>query len=217
MALVACSECQSQVSDKAVTCPHCGNVFTRCPECRTEVESRAATCSNCGYPLALASTPQYAPQLLPDNKQQFDVAGAVAPLVYAGFWRRFVAALIDGIIVGVVLIICVIILGQILGSPSSAFITLSSVVVLGVGIAYFVGQESGSQQATIGKRALGIIVTDMHGHRVSGGRATGRYFGKILSGLILLIGYLMAAFTQKKQALHDMMAGTLVVVKPASR
>ena len=66
----------------------------------------------------------------------------------------------------------------------------------------------------MGKKALGIIVTDISGQRISFGRATGRYFAKQLSTIILLIGYIMAAFTEKKQALHDMMAGTLVIKKP---
>jgi uncharacterized RDD family membrane protein YckC len=221
MALVKCSECQSQVSDKAVSCPHCGNVFTRCPECATEVRPGAATCGNCGHPLTLAPTPQASSasqstsQPLADNTQYF--GAAVAPVVYAGFWRRFAAAIIDSIIVLVVLVVLDLVLAQIVSSTSTAFTALSSVLSIGIGVAYYVGQESSTQQATIGKRALGIIVTDMFGNRVSTGRATGRYFGKIVSGLTLLIGYLMAAFTEKKQALHDMMAGTLVVVKPTSR
>ena len=61
--------------------------------------------------------------------------------------------------------------------------------------------------------ALGIIVTDLNGNPISFGKANGRYWGKIISTLILLIGYIMAAFTEKKQALHDMMAGTLVIKK----
>ena len=76
---------------------------------------------------------------------------------------------------------------------------------------YFVGFESSSWQATPGKRALGLIVTDTEGRRISPARAVGRYFGKILSGLILLIGYIMIAFTERKQGLHDFLAGTLVV------
>jgi uncharacterized RDD family membrane protein YckC len=71
--------------------------------------------------------------------------------------------------------------------------------------------ESGSMQGTLGKKLLGIKVTDMEGGRIGFGRATGRYFGKILSGMIFMVGFLMAAFTEKKQALHDMLAGTLVV------
>ena len=76
---------------------------------------------------------------------------------------------------------------------------------------YFALMESSSKQATLGKMALGIRVTDVNGNRIGFGRATGRHFAKILSGLILGIGFLMAAFTEKKQALHDMIAGTLVV------
>jgi uncharacterized RDD family membrane protein YckC len=75
--------------------------------------------------------------------------------------------------------------------------------------------ESSARQATLGKMALGIVVTDLDGNRIGFGRATGRYFAKILSALILLIGFIMAAFTQKKQGLHDIIAGTLVVKKAA--
>jgi uncharacterized RDD family membrane protein YckC len=71
--------------------------------------------------------------------------------------------------------------------------------------------ESSAKQATVGKMALGIIVTDLEGRRLGFGRATGRYFAKILSALILGIGFLMAAFTERKQGLHDMVASTLVV------
>ncbi|HET6454033.1 MAG TPA: RDD family protein [Armatimonadota bacterium] len=71
--------------------------------------------------------------------------------------------------------------------------------------------ESSSRQATLGKMALGIIVTDMNGHRVSWGRANARYWSHIVSNMILMIGYIMTGFTEKKQALHDMIAGTLVL------
>lgn len=70
--------------------------------------------------------------------------------------------------------------------------------------------ESSSWQGTLGKKALGLRVTDLEGNRVGFGRATGRYFAKIVSGLILFIGYIMVGFTAKKQGLHDMMVATLV-------
>lgn len=72
---------------------------------------------------------------------------------------------------------------------------------------------SSAKQATLGKMALGIKVTDLEGRQISFGRATGRHFGKMVSGLLLSIGYIMAAFTERKQALHDQMAGCLVVKK----
>ena len=61
--------------------------------------------------------------------------------------------------------------------------------------------------------ALGLQVTDLEGRRISFGRASGRFFGKIISAMILYIGFMMAGFTEKKQALHDMIAGTLVIRK----
>lgn len=76
---------------------------------------------------------------------------------------------------------------------------------------YFAGMESSNTQGTLGKMALGIKVTDLKGSKIDFGKATGRYFGKIISALIHLIGYIMVAFTQKKQGLHDIMAGCLVV------
>jgi uncharacterized RDD family membrane protein YckC len=223
MALVTCSECQSQVSDMAVSCPRCGNVFSRCPECKSEVRAGEAACKSCGYPLSSIGAPP-APasaawsQVLAANTEHFVPDGVAIAVVYAGFWRRFAAAFIDGIILLVGLIIGDFILGAIVGTgPGTPFAGLSFALSIGLGIVYYVTQESGSHQATFGKRALGIVVTDLNGNRISNGRAIGRYFGKFLSGLILLIGYLMAAFTEKKQALHDMMAGTLVVVKPTNR
>jgi len=78
---------------------------------------------------------------------------------------------------------------------------------------YHTAMESSRHQATLGKKALGIIVTDMNGNRISFARANARFFGKWVSGMIMNIGYLMAAFTEKKQALHDILASCLVVMK----
>jgi uncharacterized RDD family membrane protein YckC len=80
---------------------------------------------------------------------------------------------------------------------------------------YQATQESSAHQATFGKRAVGLKVTDVHGTRLTFGRATGRSFAKVLSNWTFLIGYAMAAFTRRRQALHDPMAGTLVVKKKA--
>lgn len=128
-------------------------------------------------------------------------------VVYAGFWRRLAASLIDGIITSVmgcmfwgVMELSAMDAGDVVGILSLALHGL-----------YYTLLESSSEQATVGKMALGIVVTDMTGRRISFGRATGRYFGKIASWLTLCIGFLMAGFTEKKQALHDMMAGCLVI------
>jgi len=120
--------------------------------------------------------------------------------IYAGFWRRFAASFIDGII----LLIADLIL-EAMGWPGITFIIVSWL--------YFAISESSMMQGTIGKRIMGIQVTDMNCGRIKFGKATGRYFGKFISGAVFLIGYFMAGFTEKKQALHDIMASTLVVKK----
>jgi uncharacterized RDD family membrane protein YckC len=73
--------------------------------------------------------------------------------------------------------------------------------------------ESSSNQATLGKMVVGLKVTNMEGEPISFMNATGRYFAKIISAIILMIGYIMAAFNPKKQALHDQLAKTLVLKK----
>lgn len=150
---------------------------------------------------------------------------------YAGFWRRFAAVIIDGLILGICFNIGSIIITSmltglflpILKTEEDATIfgltIFISVAFLGFFVQwlYYALMESSSKQATLGQRAMGIYVTDLNGNRISFGKATGRYFGKIISSLILCIGYLMAAFTEKKQALHDIMAGCLVVRKGTRR
>lgn len=141
---------------------------------------------------------------------------------YAGFWLRAVAVLIDGLITGVAVFVVSFLVGFAIGfsSATSGGDPVTAQVVsglLGQGIAvigtrlYFALMESSSMQATLGKKAMGLIVVDVDGRRISFGRATGRYFAKILSFAILLIGYFMAGWTKRKQALHDMMASTLVI------
>ncbi len=86
------------------------------------------------------------------------------------------------------------------------------ILFLFVGWLYFAGMESSERQATFGKAAMSLRVTSTEGQRLSFGHASGRYFAKIITGLIPFgIGWVMAGFTAKKQALHDMIAGTLVM------
>jgi uncharacterized RDD family membrane protein YckC len=79
---------------------------------------------------------------------------------------------------------------------------------------YYALMEAGPQQATVGKKVLGLIVVDNQGRPISFGRASGRYWGQLVSGIILGIGFLLAGLTARKQSLHDMMAGTLVIKRP---
>ena len=126
---------------------------------------------------------------------------------YAGFWKRFAATVIDFVIwmiLGFIL--------AVLGVIEDA-VRLGNIVGVLMGWIYFAAFESSSKQATPGKMALGIKVTDLNGRRIGFGKATGRYIGRILSMVILFIGCIMIAFTEKKQGLHDKMAGCLVVNK----
>ena len=141
--------------------------------------------------------------------------------VYAGFWKRFGAAIIDYVI----LVAGSALLGWAAGYLyGQAVASLDEKTAEGIGgivgiivwWLYYASLESSTRQATLGKQALGIKVVDRQGGRISFGRATGRHFAKIVSGAILMIGYLMAGFTARKQALHDMMAGGLVVNRDAS-
>ncbi len=132
---------------------------------------------------------------------------------YAGFWLRVWAVLIDAIIVAIGAGILVSVLNVEGGGSSEDLTAVELLTNVGAAWLYFALMESSALRATVGKMALGINVTDLTGERISFGRATGRHFGKFVSILILGIGYLMAGWTPKKQALHDRMADTLVVRK----
>ncbi len=149
-------------------------------------------------------------------------------LRYAGFWQRVVAHLIDSLLTGTLLFILLLPLWGVIGvgfigfdfqdSPAGILlIVLGCIAGMVFGFftrwLYYAIMESSSQQATVGKIVLRLKVTDLRGERITFARASGRYCGRILSGMFLGIGYLMAAFTQQKQTLHDIVAGTLVIEK----
>lgn len=131
---------------------------------------------------------------------------------FGGFWRRMLAYLIDLLLFSALFFVIGMILAVIAPNIELAsvegFFNILGLLVFWV---YFANMESGRYQGTLGKRALGLRVCDENGQRITFGRASGRFFGKILSGLALGIGFLMIGFTKQKQGLHDKMASTLVV------
>ncbi len=149
------------------------------------------------------------------------------PVTYAGFWWRFLAVIIDGIVLNIAQWILIMPFLGIMGitmygmnqgdmdEESAILMLMSMIPIFSISAAlswlYYALMESSKLRGTLGKMALNIRVTDMDGGQISFARATGRYFGKILSSFIFLIGYIMAGFTEKKQALHDMLAGCLVI------
>ncbi len=200
-----------------------------CTRCGSVNQDAARFCKGCGSPLdqpgasasaAVSAAPVYVPpaQGFTQPAPQFR---------YAGFWRRFVALIIDGLVFTPLLVIFLVssgLVGLISGAGNRDMEGVGA-ALLGVGIftgllvllagnwLYHTMMESSRHQGTLGKMALGIKVTDLNGNRISFARANGRFFGKWVSGAIMNIGYLMAAFTVQKQALHDMLAGTLVILK----
>jgi uncharacterized RDD family membrane protein YckC len=129
---------------------------------------------------------------------------------YAGFWRRLAAYLIDGLLVGAVQSSIAIVVHTIAPDDLRAQVNVLPVSIL-LAWAYFSLLESSPAQATVGKLALGIYVTDRHGDPIDFRRASIRYWAKVISTLVLMLGWLMAAFTPGKRALHDYVAGTLVL------
>jgi uncharacterized RDD family membrane protein YckC len=190
----------------------------QCPKCGREVTGGADACGGCGE---LMADPSSAPQNV--FSRQFGSAVTGKPVIYAGFWLRAVALVIDVLPLSIVL-------AQLVMEPMMnraglpmndvwIFVTNRSRQAIAVQLAvsmiawlYWALLESSPWQATLGKRAMGLRVTDLQGRRISLARASGRFFGKFLSQ-ILFLGFLLAGFTEKKQALHDLLAGCLVVKK----
>lgn len=177
-----------------------------CPNCGVRLETPQRYCSNCGAEL-------------PPTELSGTITGEVVTYGHAGFWLRLLAWLIDSIILGVAyfLISIPFALGSAFAFRDPFEFIVGPFLIWFMGIIinwlYYSIMESSSKQGTLGKMILGIVVTDMSGNRVSFGRATGRHFAKIISAIIFYIGFLMIAFTEKKQGLHDIIAETLVEVK----
>lgn len=133
---------------------------------------------------------------------------------YAGFWIRVLAVLVDSLILLIVAVGLALIVGGILGLSGAyqtvPFSDLANRLGLIAEWLYYTLMTSGPNQATYGKMAVGIKVTDESGRRIGLGRANARFWSKLLSTLLLFIGFLMVAFTARKQGLHDKIAGTLV-------
>jgi uncharacterized RDD family membrane protein YckC len=170
-------------------------------------------------PYPQAPSPYAQPGVMPVG---YYVPNQYGGVIYAGFWLRFVALIIDTIILSVGGGIVGFIIGFVMGvamagngmSQTQRIATIQFVAQIAgmiINFLYYTLMEASSGQATLGKRALDLQVTNLQGARISYGQAVGRYFGKILSALILGIGFMMAGFTERKQALHDNLAGTLVV------
>jgi uncharacterized RDD family membrane protein YckC len=190
-----------------------------CQHCGASLAAGAAFCATCGRPVAAGPAATIA------AASPAAAAYAAPRPVYAGFWLRLVAYIVDALLLGIIggtIFFLFLALGWLswrsgrgwpAPGPEFFLSLLMPMILISVAIKwlYHAFLESSEWQATVGKKLVGVVVTDLTGNRIDFVRATWRHFAKILSGAILLIGYLMAGFTERKQALHDILAGTLVL------
>lgn len=217
-------------------CSKCGTSLTVgtafCPVCGTPVPGTAPSAALPGQGLGAPGLPGT------PGAPVMPAAAGVSPhwlptptRTYAGFWLRFVAYLIDSAVIGVVALMLCVPLVMLTGigaglrglhpvpepdpAAIAAFISsiwLIALIAIAGGWLYYAYCESSEWQGTPGKKILNLVVTDLEGNRVTFGRASGRFFAKMISHLIPFgIAYIMAGFTERKQALHDMIASCLVL------
>jgi uncharacterized RDD family membrane protein YckC len=195
-----------------------------CSKCGSAIADGATFCNKCGLATYTASAPiataASTPSVLTLNRP------------YAGFWLRLLAHLIDGVILAVFLVPIIVGTAMLMGLAGvisslprgrdpfgegfppvfAEFFVAVFLVSAGASWLYYALLESSDWQGTAGKKALGLEVTDMTGAKVSFGRASGRFFGRFVTQLIPLgFGFILAGITEKKQALHDMISGCLVL------
>jgi uncharacterized RDD family membrane protein YckC len=208
-----CPRCDQPVPESAAFCPSCGVALAGLPPPHAAAPATPATAA-----WGAAATPAAAVAAPPGGLAAPIVASAAT--VPAGFWLRVGGALIDTVIFAVMGGVCGFMVGAgaaLVSGGSADPDSVAGATGFAVGLLsipgiwlYFAWFESSPLMATPGKLALGLSVTDLDGRPIGFWRASARYFAKILSNLTLGAGYLLAAFTARKQALHDLVAGTLV-------
>jgi len=189
----------------------------QCAKCGAELPGGAQSCPACGE------------QILSSSGTETSGSGPASPsrrlvVVYAGFWLRAVAYLLDSLVIGFVAALAIFLPLMARGAipadnpwflyeNQSRQVLAMWLLIFMVTWLYFASFESSAWQATPGKKLLGLRVTDLAGHRVTFTRASWRYLGKLIFGSILFFGFLFAAFTPRKQALYDLTAECLVLRK----
>jgi uncharacterized RDD family membrane protein YckC len=210
-----------------------------CSSCGASVAEGTAFCGSCGRPVVgynvggyNVATPTVTPPIA-GGAMPAPCAGAVGGVAYAGFWLRFVAAFIDGLVVGIpVGIVLLATVASMIPALAQVGRSANPMLVIGVFLPklifavifylviswlYWAAMESSGWQATIGKKVLSLYVTDLNGNHASFGKTSGRFLaGRGIGafvGVYFLVDCILAGFTERKQALHDIIAGTLVMRK----
>lgn len=194
-----------------------------CTQCGAQSTESATFCQKCGARLALPNPPTSAVSGASSAAAASSIAAQMLPQRYGGFWIRVAAYFLDGIILGVVavpliVIFCLPIIMNAVrnateGPPPELFGVLF-VLVPALWVLHWLYEAlltSSRWQGTIGKRILGLKVTDDFGNKITFARSTGRFFAKILSGMAMYVGFIMVAFMDRKRGLHDVICSTQVL------
>jgi uncharacterized RDD family membrane protein YckC len=199
-----------------------------CPKCGKETDALGKFCQWCGEDIV---TDPATPVATPEEVEEPDVG------VYAGLGRRLIAFVVDFALILLFDLVAAFVLGLTRGvqnlyfyavqhvpvsslTPEGTSIALFGSIIASYGVLliiipwfYFAGFESSRSQATPGKLLMRIVVTDLEGNKPSFARVTLRHFAKIISALVLFLGFLMIGLTQNRQGLHDRIAGCLVLLQ----
>jgi uncharacterized RDD family membrane protein YckC len=200
-----------------------------CPKCGKETDASGKFCQWCGADIE--SVAARAPVATAEEDDGPEVG------IYAGLGRRFVAFIVDLILVLLIGSVVVTFFSLVNGIKYLYYLTVSGahystlteagtldaavgpilaaygMLLVVVPWLYFAGFESSRSQATPGKVLMSLVVTDMQGSKPTFARTTLRFFGKFISALIIFIGFIMIGFTKKRQGLHDRIAGCLVLLQ----
>jgi uncharacterized RDD family membrane protein YckC len=199
-----------------------------CEKCDGEIPDGSSVCPRCQTPVSVA---QIGPVYVPLSTQPPEVIPAIRELAalpprpaFAGFWLRAVAYLIDTVLISLVFgLIASLYPSTFIKYPDATTTSLASlpqltpiafVITITATWFYYTVFEASIWQATPGKRVMKLYVADLSGRRLTFARAAARNLAKMISSLTFLVGYLVAGFTEKKQALHDILASCLVLRKP---
>lgn len=193
-----------------------------CPTCGEPLPDGAETCPSCGKPVKGSSSGAPSPE---SGLPPIATPAIRRSAIFGGFWIRGLAYLLDWLLVAILSVVLIfaplVALGAVPADASySWFVAFNRqtiairLLVFMLSWLYFATLESSPWQATLAKRVFGLIVTDLQGRRITFTQASWRYLAKLVFGTIFYFGFLFAAFTLRKQALHDLLGKTLVLKRP---